>query len=573
MLRAPCPDEQTLRSRLRRLVVTLDAQIVNGLAPDRDGPPASETIYSGAVGVDKDDDDDDDDDDDAEPLLVVADEPPDDGDKTPLWYAVWKLSVFLARPRIRLQMPSVVFSAAAHFRLAPPAAADRPERRPREGGYMQSGTPSGMNLLESFAGDPMLGGVRPRLSSQRVTKVAPLTRPKEPLYRLRGLDSLRLGIFPVLHTRVRFARPNTAPPSAALIALLEIDFTPYFDCEVALDRIALGLRDGTVEDLNVQAGMRLPLGCVAHDHLTFLYRLAPRPPDAPGGKSLARDLATTIEVVVLVRPEGEPNACTPRLVMTWTTTVDFTPPVNPGFGQPRAQPMQRPHRPSQLSIGVGGVGGVDSQPLVSPSVMRPDALPTLEAAAVAARTAESALPDFGITITFTGPTAPVRVGEPFAWTVFVVNRSRAELLPPPPAVTAATAATARKLMLVAVPRRRRNELRAVRPPPTARDARDARDARGEDGQVAEAVVDEGVVHAMQRGSAVDVAELASLSADVRVGPLAPQACAVAELRLLALRAGVVGLDAVRVVDLVSQEHVDVRELPLVVAVEAGEEVA
>jgi hypothetical protein len=43
---------------------------------------------------------------------------------------------------------------------------------------------------------------------------------------------------------------------------------------------------------------------------------------------------------------------------------------------------------------------------------------------------------------------------------------------------------------------------------------------------------------------------------------------VVELRFLALREGVVGLDAVRVLDLGSQEHVDVRELPLVV-VEKG----
>jgi hypothetical protein len=39
-----------------------------------------------------------------------------------------------------------------------------------------------------------------------------------------------------------------------------------------------------------------------------------------------------------------------------------------------------------------------------------------------------------------------------------------------------------------------------------------------------------------------------------------------ELRFLALRTGVVGVEAVRVVDLATQEHVDVRELPVVVVV-------
>jgi hypothetical protein len=117
-------------------------------------------------------------------------------------------------------------------------------------------------------------------------------------------------------------------------------------------------------------------------------------------------------------------------------------------------------------------------------------------------------------------------------------------------------------MLVPVPRRRRNDLRVIRPPSTAGPG------SRRDPLIADAVLDETVVHAMQRNSVVDAAELVCLSADVRVGPLAPNACAVAELRFLALREGVVGLDAVRVVDLGSQEHADVRELPLVV-VESG----
>ena len=143
-----------------------------------------------------------------------------------------------------------------------------------------------------------------------------------------------------------------------------------------------------------------------------------------------------------------------------------------------------------------------------------------------------------------------------------------------PATAAGGPAASRKLMLVPIPRRRRNELRVIRPPSTATAMAVAAPSGGAAGAaqrdplIADAVLDEAVVHAMQRNSVVDAAELVCLSADVRVGPLAPNACAVVDLRFLALRAGVVGLEAVRVVDLGSQEHVDVRELPLVVAVEA-----
>jgi len=362
-----------------------------------------------------------------------------------------------------------------------------------------------------------------------------------------------------------------------MIALVEVDFTPYFDCEVALDKLTLDVTDGKVEDLNPQDGMALPLSCVAHDHLTFLYRLAPHQRDVVQ-KNLARELVISIEVVVLIRPDGEPDPCTPPLIMTWPTAIDFTPPVNPGFGQLKTTPFQRSHRPSQLSIS----GGVDSQPLVSPSVIRPDALPSLEAATAPPLVA--ALPEFGITITFTGPPSqPVRLGEEFTWTIFVVNRSKTTdvMMPPTPSAPAsvlaqhAAATAARKLMLVPIPRRRRSELRVIRPPSTANAAAAGLSASGGAGAVgpaatkrdpliADAVLDETVVHAMQRNSVVDAPELVCLSADVRVGPLAPNACAVAELRFVALREGVVGLEAVRVLDLGTQEHVDVRELPLVV---------
>ncbi|KAL2178714.1 TRAPP trafficking subunit Trs65-domain-containing protein [Thermothelomyces heterothallicus CBS 202.75] len=552
ILRAPYADEQTLRSHLRRLVITLDVHIVNGAPTDRDGAaPPSELIYNGAV-------------EDVEQAFVVTEEQgPQQGQSQRRAYAVWKLPVFLGRPRMRLQLPSVVFSGVASLRMNPEPS---DQTGPPRNGYMQSCAPSGMNLLDSFADDPFLGGIRPRLSAQRVTKVAPLTKAKDSLRRIGGLQALKLNIYPVLHTRVRFSRPNTSPPSASMIALLEIDFTPYFDCEATLDKLSLGVTGGTVEDLNTQDGMRLPLSCVAHDHLTFLYKLAPRQRDTVR-KNLAADLAITIEVVLLIRPDGEPDpACTPRLVMTWTTGIDFTPPVNPGFGQPKTAPIQRAHRPSQLSIG----GAVDSQPLVSPSVIRPDALPSLEAAA-ARTTLETALPDFGVTMTFAGPPGPVALGHEFVWSVFVVNRGKPETaLPPPPSAPpsvlaahhAAATGVPRKLMLVPVPRRRRagGELRVVRPPSSTAAAGSKRDPL----VVADAVLDETVVHATQRNSVVDAPELVCLSADVRVGPLALNACAVAELRFLALKEGVVGLEAVRVVDLGTQEHADVRDLPLVV---------
>jgi hypothetical protein len=126
---------------------------------------------------------------------------------------------------------------------------------------------------------------------------------------------------------------------------------------------------------------------------------------------------------------------------------------------------------------------------------------------------------------------------------------------------------ARKLMIVPIPRRRRHgpDMRPVRYSTAIPITTTVSSGGGRrDPLVADAVLDESDVHAVQRASAPDCPDLVCLSADVRVGPLAPGACATAELRFVALKEGVVGLEAVRVVDLGSQEHVDVRELPLVV---------
>ncbi|KAK1970843.1 hypothetical protein LY78DRAFT_666485 [Colletotrichum sublineola] len=561
VLRVPLVDEKTLRSHFSRLVIQLETQIVNSHASDRE-KPSTDIIFQGTVK------------DTSDPFIVVDrpevedDEGPStekdesavkrNGQREPHIYAVWKLPVFLARPRIRLQGPFAIFTATAGIRPASVGASGSatplsPYFHISGGsgaGYLQSGVPSGLNLLEPFTNDPALGGVVPRLSALRVSRVAPMTQSKDTTRPLRALSQLRIRIYPAVHTRVRFSRPNTMPTSPALIALLEIDFTPYFDCPIDLTSITLTIADGgVVDDLSGPAGLGLPMTCVPHDHVTFLYRLSPQQLDLPS-KNPNRDLDIRIEAVI----QRNPGICTPRLSMTWTTTLDFTLPVNPGFNaamQPM-QPIQRSHRPSQLSIS----GMEAAQSLVAPAVSRPDSLPALEAAT---RTVEAPLPELGITMTFCGPTEPVYAGEIFSWTVYVVNRSteKANTLGVPP----------RKLTLVALSKRRRNEVRLMRPPSTSGKGKTAADAK----ELADAVLDENVLHAMQHNSVVDATEVVCLTADTRVGPLAPGACHVVDLQFLPLQEGLVSIEAVRVIDLGSQEHVDVRDLPIMFVKKRPEE--
>ncbi|CAK7266861.1 hypothetical protein SEPCBS119000_002246 [Sporothrix epigloea] len=628
ILRCPYRTESHLRSYLDRLTLHVEAQIVNSHAAGRDAKvPLVETIFSGTVENTH------------EPLIVLSDpetlearrpdrkpaasdvegnelqgaendkEKNNDDEPIRQSYCVWKQPVFLARPRTRLHGPSVSFTAvasltpatAAHAMLASngsllsydsyDGSLQSTSSTGRTAGYLRSREPNGLNLLESFGGDPAMAGAWPRLSAQRVSRVAPAAAAMDASFQprpLRGLKSIAFDIHPAVHTRVRFAKPNIAPANPAVVAMLEIDFTPFFECEAVLTSIRLALPAGEVTDLNITDGLALPLYCVARDHFTFLYRLAPRefdlgqpmaqqahrhphPQQGQQAGLYARDLDITIEVKILVQP----GVCTPTLKMNWVTSLDFAGPLHPGFGQAPQQPpsIQRAHRPSQLSI-----DGMSS--FTAPSVSRPDALPSLEAAA---RSTATALPAFGITMTFAAPEHKVYAGEVFVWTVFVGNRASQTPLTP----TLPTSATLgggvvldqqspapRKLALFALPKRRRNDVRVLRPPSTAGGPR--KSLLQTDGTpteaVADAVLDENVVHAMQRSSLVDSTDVVCLSsADTRVGPLAPNACHVVELRFMALRAGVVSIEAVRVVDLASQEHVDVRELPTMIISEGQRE--
>ncbi|KAI1775005.1 TRAPP trafficking subunit Trs65-domain-containing protein [Hypoxylon cercidicola] len=535
VLKCPRVEEEALRISLRSLVISIEAQIVNGSVPDRENQPPSEVVHAGTI------------DNSENPSILVTfpgeeDEDGDgEGDNRQYTVAVWKHSVLLSRPRMRLQSPSAVFAAAASLKPSDQSRSDAPRD-----GYLPSGVATGLNLLESFGNDPAMNGVKPHLSALRVSRVTPITQQTKDLLRpIKSSSKLSLRIYPVAHSRLRFTHLNTTPSTATVLAMLEVDFTPFFECEIILDDISISVVDGIVEDLTSQAGMPLPVSCVAHDHVTFLYRISPAEADVVA-KNPIKDLDITISATALLRPD----ACRPRLSMAWSATVDFTVPVNPGYGTTK-QPIQRMHRPSQLSI-----GGDSATSFTSPSVARPDALPSLEAATSGT---EASVPDIGITMTFTGPPPNQKIypGDEFVWHVFVVNRS---LIP---------SAVPRKLAIVVIPKRRRNESRVIRPPsisrlPESLHGQPQQSKAKSDRNVADAVLDENVVHAMQHNSIVDSAEVVCLSADVRVGPLAPGACHVAELRFLALKEGIVNVEAVRVIDLANNEHVDIRELPMVV---------
>jgi hypothetical protein len=131
-LQTPYFDERTLRSYLGRLVINLEAQVVNSQPESHDGPPGQEIIYSGSV------------EDSEDPLIIVQGSDDIDQNSTEgRILVVWKLAAFLVRPRLRLQNPSVVFAATANLK---PAEQIQDAALKEE--YLPSQVPSGINLLE-----------------------------------------------------------------------------------------------------------------------------------------------------------------------------------------------------------------------------------------------------------------------------------------------------------------------------------------------------------------------------------------------------------------------------------------
>ena len=89
------------------MVINLEAQVVNAQAENIEGPPGQEVIYNGSVHDGED------------PLIVV--QGPDETENSPgegHILVVWKMAAFLVRPRLRLQNPSIVFSATANLKPA-----------------------------------------------------------------------------------------------------------------------------------------------------------------------------------------------------------------------------------------------------------------------------------------------------------------------------------------------------------------------------------------------------------------------------------------------------------------------
>lgn len=327
-------------------------------------------------------------------------------------------------------------------------------------------------MLQPLSGDKSLAHKEPFLPASRLLRVVPTTYTEDPVYNIQQNTGRPFRVVPAASARIRYSRLNSYTGLAQTVASLDFEVTPFLNSEVSFDKADLQLSEGTIEPLSNVPGLTLPLTCRPRDDVTLVYKLTPEygPETNHSSTAMMSTLDISLGAVILLS-EG----CQPRISMQWRTSVDFSIALNPTFGGP-SKTLQRGNRPTNLSM----------------SSNRPDSAANHRSSL---RERAYSVTDVGVTISFSGPSR-VQVGSPFSWDVFIVNRSNAP----------------RKFVLVAIPRRKRVDPRGH----VARPSSSSISSRKED-QVAEAVTDDNIVHAMQKSVAGQEAELINLSTDIRVG--------------------------------------------------------
>ncbi|PSN72985.1 hypothetical protein BS50DRAFT_513935 [Corynespora cassiicola Philippines] len=505
VFRTPLIEDNTLRSYLARLAINLEAFAFSTAPPpdpEAKPPPPKELIFSETIPISN------------EPTIIRHEE-----SSNPHIYAVWRVQVFISRPRARYHKPAIYFQPTASLKPAGRAKSILDDE------YLPSKVPTALNLLQSFEHDPSLSGIHPRLSALRINKIAP-TAPvaKEMIRPIRAGQRRIFRAMPALIWRVRCSKVPGSLSDMSLMASLDFEIALLTGCSVSISDISLTLKGGHAKTIADHSGKSL-----VHrpgDQITYLYKITPdlAADGTPIHGAQGHSLTVNMKATVLVS-----DICRPAIDIEWDTGVDFTAERNQSL-------VKAAHRLSNPTT-----------QLQPPKPPNPDSLPSQEEQQSIKGDA-AASKAINVTLTVSGP-PDVHVGTPFTWDVFLVNRSE----------------KSRKLAVVVVPKRKR-DMASHRSHPSTSSAGGYRSTAGK-ALVGSAVVDENIVYAKQKNARQEVTDLVCMTTDVRVGHLAPGACYTAELKFLPMSPGVLGVDAIRIMDLSTHEACDIRDLPSIVAME------
>ncbi|RMZ84020.1 hypothetical protein DV737_g1360, partial [Chaetothyriales sp. CBS 132003] len=453
---------------------------------------------------------------------------------------VWEAEIALHRPRIRMSEPSIYLHSLLVIE-GPGTGSTEDEA------LLEPFTQMEPNVLEPMQQLAVFNGKPPYLAASRLERVTPTASMPRTPFRLEHM-SPKYRLVPAANVRIRFSQLNSAAYATATIASLDLEITPLVEIEAVAEKVDMEIASGQIE--NLMPGF-VPLKCRSGDLVTFLWRLKA----AASGNLLARPTMANasmridiLSISILLRLTTS-DQCRSTVHMAWTTNVDFSPSLNASFGAP-SQSLQRNHRPPGLSLAkerpkpVHYYSRTSLQPAKGPA---------------------------NVTISFTAADEPVYPGRPFTWHVLVVNHSahtaKMTIVPLPRIPAAGTTSSHFQ-------KRHAPQLSAASS--HADERRHVRDAESEV-EFAQAIVDGNVVYAAHHSNAAPPpADLISLTAELRIGPLPAGQCHETKLEMAAFKTGVLSVDAMRVIDNVREAEeginaagvlTDFRDLPDVIVEE------
>lgn len=384
---------------------------------------------------------------------------------------------FSDRPKLRLQSPIVVFQPSAILRDEKAA-----EYGLSEDPYLPGGISASTDLLDSLKDDSVLRGLQSKLSALGLSRPGSVSEEIEfNNHSLKVLPQRNFRAIPPLTARMRYSKSSAPSGKLALFSCLDLETAPFSNHDVTITSIEMNLSEGSAIALNSSL-LKFPMPCRPKDNASFLFLLTPphSRSELPNNTSLtSTTLDIGIEATVILS-----ETCRPRIKMRWKTGVDFTIALNPSLP---GQLSQHKQKPGILPVTAPSGGAVTR--------LENEGRSAVEMANSGSSQRTKSASGLGITITFTAPHV-VRVGEPFHWDAFLVNRSD---LP-------------RRLAILVIPKRKRGD-------PKGHSSRPSNSSMGgqKDGGIAEHFIDENLLYAVQRNTGREPPQIVSLSTDIKLG--------------------------------------------------------
>ncbi|KMU81439.1 hypothetical protein CISG_09152 [Coccidioides immitis RMSCC 3703] len=407
--------------------------------------------------------------------------------------------------------------------------------------FLPSLTAGSLNIFQPLVGPASDNSSEMYLPASRLLHVAPV-KTEERVYNISESSHNPIRIVPVASAKIRYSRLNTYCNRPVAIASLDFEMTPFAKLETSLESIDLSLSSGIVENMGASAGLDLPILCRSRDDLTFVFKLTPNQTECYNASTTAIHSVLDIHIraVVLISEN-----CQPKISMRWKASIDFSLPLNPIFGGP-SQVLQRNCRPASLSMAPSeatlsgdrttqcaiGLPNGPADLLSLHGFRRPDSLSYL--------VHHFDQCPFGLTVYNSLPKPSSIELVHVSLEGSVVTRSN----------------RVRKFAIIVIPMR--NSLHRQRF--TSRQSSSAQSLHAL--EVAHAAVDESFTFSMVKTSVTSYeTELICLNPDLKLSPLFPGSCYAALLPMLPLSSGLLNIAAVKIVDLETNESMEIRDPP------------